>query len=361
MLSSFFIFDNLKYTTMSGNYTLILLSVLTLSLVFPSRNHAQVPSRRDIYLEYIDAYANVAIREMKLYHIPASITLSQALIESGAGRGELAVKANNHFGIKCHQDWTGDTYTLDDDAPNECFRKYKSAEESFRDHSLFLTQKPRYASLFKLDITDYKGWAYGLKQAGYATNPRYAEMLIKVIDDYTLNKYDETEVKLPPRNIKIEKPSRAAIVYTYYHPGYIQPGPENFTYVEEGKSGRKIYLNNNTLFVFANRNDSYLSIGSDLNIRAGKLARLNEMKRNEPLAEGQIVYIERKKLNGIRDNYTVQPNDTWYSISQFTGVQIKVLKELNKIEGDSIPTPGKELILKGHVKRSFFQRLFGRQ
>ncbi|MDP4292558.1 MAG: LysM domain-containing protein, partial [Bacteroidota bacterium] len=108
-------------------------------------------------------------------------------------------------------------------------------------------------------------------------------------------------------------------------------------------------------------NDSYLSIGSDLNIRAGKLARLNEMKRNEPLAEGQIVYIERKKLNGIRDNYTVQPNDTWYSVSQFTGVQIKVLKELNKIEGDSIPTPGKVLILKGHVKRSFFQRLFGRQ
>jgi len=321
---------------------------------------AQLPSKRDVYLDYIDNYAQVAIKEMKLFHIPASITLSQALIESGAGKSELAVKANNHFGIKCHQGWEGDTFTHDDDAPSECFRKYKSADESFRDHSLFLTQRPRYATLFNLDVYDYKAWANGLRDAGYATNPRYADILIKVINDYELSKYDKFEGKLPARVHKTVKSGKADTIYEYYNPDYIQPGIENFTFVEEGKSGRKIYMNNGTLFVFANKGDSYLSVGDNLNVSAGKLARFNEMKRNESLIEGQMIYIERKKLNGIRDTYTVQPNDSWYSISQFTGVQIKALKELNAVKVDISPKPGTVLSLKGHVKRTFLQRLFGK-
>jgi hypothetical protein len=331
-----------------------LLSFLTLE------GKSQTTSKRDVYLEYIDKYSPVAIREMKLYHIPASITLSQGLIESGAGKSELAVKANNHFGIKCHEGWDGATFSQDDDAPKECFRKYKSADESFRDHSLFLTQRPRYAPLFKLDVFDYKAWANGLKQTGYATNPRYADILIKVIEDYELNKYDNFKVNLPAKVYKIEKPSMAETKYQYYHPGYVQPGIGDFTYVEDRKSGRKVYMNNDILFVFANKDDSFLSVGSDVNVRAGKLARLNEMKRNEPLTEGQIVYIEKKKSEGIRETYTIKPNDTWYSISQFTGIEVKALKELNPAEGDNVPTPGKALILKGHAKRSFFHRLFSK-
>ena len=327
---------------------------------FALEGKSQTTSKRDIYLEYIDKYSPVAIREMKLFHIPASITLSQALIESGAGKSELAVKANNHFGIKCHDNWDGATFAQDDDAPKECFRKYKSADESFRDHSLFLSQRPRYALLFKLGVFDYKGWANGLRKAGYATNPRYADILIKVIEDYELDKFDNFKVNMPEKSYKFTKPSMAGIKYQYYHPEYLQPGAEDFTFVEERKAGRKVYMNNGILFVFAIKNDSFLSVGDDVNVRAGKLARLNEMKRNEPLVEGQIVYLEKKKFEGIRETYTVQPNDTWYSISQYTGVQIKAMKEMNPETGDSIPLEGKTLHLKGHVKRSFFQRLFSK-
>jgi len=345
---------------MFGNHTNKLLSLICVILFFCSENIAQTPSKRDIYLDYIDKYAPVAIKEMKLFRIPASITLSQGLIESGAGKSELAVKANNHFGIKCHDGWDGATFREDDDAPQECFRKYKTADESFRDHSLFLTQRPRYAALFKLDVYDYKAWANGLRQAGYATNPRYADILIKTIEDFELNKYDKSVGNFPVRLPKTDKPLMVEKLYQYYHPGYIQPGVENFTWVEDKKSGRKVYMNNDILFVFANKGDSFLSVGNDVNMRAGKLARFNEMKRNEPLTEGQIVYIEKKKLNGIRDKYIVQTNDTWYSISQFTGIQVKVLKELNLVEGDTVPSPGKVLILKGKVKRTFFQRLFSK-
>jgi len=345
---------------MSDKLSIKSILLILIVLFFSSECIAQSPSKRDIYLNYIDIYATVAIREMNQFHIPASITLSQGLIESGAGKSEMAVKANNHFGIKCHDGWDGATYSQNDDAPNECFRKYKTAEESFRDHSLFLTQRTRYASLFKLNITDYKGWANGLKQAGYATNPRYADMLIKVIEDYELSKYDKFEGMVPLEIRKKEKVLRNATIYKYYNPGYEQPGIENFTYVADDKSGRKVYINNDILFVYAVKSDSFLSIGSDMNVRAGKLARFNEMKRNEPLIEGQVVYIEKKKLNGIRDTYTVKSFDTWYSISQFTGVETSALKELNPTFGDVVPIIGTKLSLKGKVKRSFLERLFGK-
>ncbi len=141
--------------------------------------------------EYIQTYKDIAMREMRDHKIPASITLAQGLLESGAGNSALAREAKNHFGIKCHKGWEGDTYIMDDDEKNECFRKYDNAEESFVDHSLFLTTRSRYAALFDLDITDYEGWARGLKAAGYATNPKYAQLLIDRIKLYDLAKYDE--------------------------------------------------------------------------------------------------------------------------------------------------------------------------
>lgn len=146
-------------------------------------------------LSYIDRFKNISIEEMNRYGIPASITLAQAILESGTGKSDLAKYANNHFGIKCTKDWKGKGYYKDDDAKDECFRVYNNPEESFKDHSQFLKRK-RYASLFELDKNDYEGWAKGLKDAGYATNPRYPQLLIGLIEKYNLNQYDSGEGRI---------------------------------------------------------------------------------------------------------------------------------------------------------------------
>lgn len=156
-------------------------------------------------LNYAQKYSDVAIKKMKEYGIPASITLAQGILESSCGTSELAVNSNNHFGIKCHKEWTGAKYYYDDDEADECFRKYKTVEESYNDHSLFLTTRERYNNLFELDITDYQAWAYGLKAAGYATNPQYPKLLIKIIEDNELYKYDLMALGLlKEENVKVK-------------------------------------------------------------------------------------------------------------------------------------------------------------
>ena len=169
---------------------------------------------------YIQKYCNIAMREMNDYGIPASITLAQGILESAAGTSRLAVQANNHFGIKCHNDWSGEKIYHDDDKRNECFRKYERAEESFIDHSQFLKDRPRYSFLFELDKTDYKAWAKGLKQAGYATDPNYPNRLITLIEKYELYKYDkesftskEEGVKTPAKTVKEKNESGLKYVY----------------------------------------------------------------------------------------------------------------------------------------------------
>ncbi|WP_194851341.1 glucosaminidase domain-containing protein [Nonlabens antarcticus] len=156
-----------------------------------------IPTYTDNVVSYVDAYAADAMKEMKLYKIPASITLAQGILESGSGKGRLAMEANNHFGVKCHKGWNGGKIYHDDDASQECFRKYKDASYSYRDHSLFLTERSRYSNLFKLDEDDYEGWAKGLRAAGYATDRRYPEKLISLIERYDLHKYDEQVLGRP--------------------------------------------------------------------------------------------------------------------------------------------------------------------
>lgn len=158
------------------------------------RDHRDAIANYQSYtsLQYIDRFKGIAIQEMNLYGIPASITLAQGLYESGSGNSELARNANNHFGIKCTSDWTGKSYYKDDDGHNDCFRVYDTPEQSFRDHSNFLKRK-NYAHLFELDKNDYEGWAYGLKAAGYATNPKYPQLLIGIIQKYNLDQYDRPE------------------------------------------------------------------------------------------------------------------------------------------------------------------------
>jgi len=171
-------------------------------LLSPFSSFAQY-TEADIY-NYINTYKEIAIKKMAEYKIPASITLAQGIFESACGTSRLATEANNHFGIKCHKEWQGEFIKHDDDALQECFRKYKEPEESYNDHSLFLTSRPRYANLFKLDAMDYKSWAHGLKAAGYATNPQYADRLISLIERFDLARNDTICKQLFGDKIKSE-------------------------------------------------------------------------------------------------------------------------------------------------------------
>ena len=154
----------------------------------PPNNDNNIENKINLYIK---KFAPAAVKNMRFYRIPASITLAQGVLESGYGEGTLAKKANNHFGIKCHKGWKGKSIRHDDDAKNECFRSYKNPLRSYRDHSLFLVGRDRYSSLFKLKRKDYKGWARGLKAAGYATDPKYAEKLISLIERFNLTRFDE--------------------------------------------------------------------------------------------------------------------------------------------------------------------------
>ena len=233
---------------------------------------------------------------MRQYKIPASITLAQGILESNNGNSKLAVKANNHFGIKCHG-WEGKKIFEDDDKKNECFRKYKSPLESFKDHSLFLNKYSRYAFLFDYKITDYKSWARGLKKAGYATNKKYPELLIKIIEDNKLNIYDD-------KDVEIEFISEIRNIYM--HPNRIK-------------------------YVKSENQDTYMTIAKNLKIKLWQLQKYNDSKETNILAEGTIVFIQPKRKKGKVKIHTYNKNESLISISQFYGVKLKSLKKRNDL------------------------------
>ena len=230
-------------------------------------------------MDYVEKYKDIAIKEMLENNIPASVTLAQGLLESDAGNSALAMYANNHFGIKCHgDDWKGETYIQDDDKKDECFRKYKEAEESFDDHSNFLKTKGRYAFLFELRKTDYKGWAEGLHEAGYATDPSYANRLIKLIDDLKLNQYDRMQEPAIDKHEK-KKPQ----------PEIIKPTTSPVS------SSRKLFLNNNIKYVVVQDGDTYYKIAHDFDMRLWQLHNYNETGKQTCLQVGDIVYLQPKR------------------------------------------------------------------
>ena len=259
------------------------------------------------YEDYIRQYHKIAVEEMKRYHIPASITLAQGLLESGAGRSELARKSNNHFGIKCGRSWDGRTVRADDDAPNECFRAYRHAKDSYRDHSKFLRTGARYAFLFRLKITDYKGWARGLKKAGYATDPRYADRLINIIELYDLDRYDTKK---------------------------------GLEWIEEFPNPHQPYLANDMVYIIARRGDAFEKLSDELGISKKKLRTYNELPKDYQFMGGEIVYLEKKHRRATKEYivYVVRQGDSMYSISQKFGIRLKNLYKLNKMEPDS-PAP----------------------
>jgi LysM repeat protein len=280
-------------------FFLLLLSCVVAMLPAQRRNQA--------YEDYIKKYRKIAVEEMERYHIPASITLAQGLLESGAGRSTLARKSNNHFGIKCGGRWEGRTVRHDDDARNECFRAYKHPRDSYEDHSKFLRTGARYAFLFRLKITDYKGWARGLKKAGYATDPRYADRLIDIIELYDLDKYDR----------------KGGLKWAEEFPDPHQP-----------------YLANELLYIVARRGDTFESLSKEMGISKKKIRKYNELPKDYKFQGGEIVYLEKKRSRATKDHicYTVRPGDSMYSISQKFGVRLSRLYKMNNMKPES-PAP----------------------
>ncbi|MBE0648013.1 MAG: glucosaminidase domain-containing protein [Bacteroidales bacterium] len=283
---------------------------------------------------YIDAYKGIAILDMKTYGIPASIKLAQAILESRAGQSMLATDANNHFGIKCHKEWTGKTYRMDDDAPNECFRKYDNAVESFRDHSQFLSTRDRYQFLFSIDVQNYRAWAYGLKTAGYATNPKYPDLLIGIIERYSLSQFD-----LPESAV-------AAIVTTEADNNLMEAYRSLFVYFGPGPNNRKIYLNNHVQCTIALEDDDLLKIARDFRLTASDAMDFNDLKRAGGLRAGQVVYLGKKKRKGIQKIHVVGNNQTMWEISQVYGIRLDNLYRKNLLPEGFEPPAGKVLRLR---------------
>lgn len=294
--------------------------------------------------EYIEHYKKYAIEDMEVYGIPASIKMAQALLESDDGNSVLARRANNHFGIKCKKDWTGETMRYDDDAPQECFRKYATAEDSYKDHAEFLDKSPRYQSLFELAQTDYKGWAYGLKAAGYATNPKYPELLIKIIEDNRLYLLDEgkdlTDVTATPADSTTAKADTVATVESV--------DVDNYVLALYSKGGYNIYLNNGCEFVVANPGDSIENMAKSLSIPSNRLRRMNDLSKSDKIGDGDMVYIKTKNRRSINGHllHTVKAGETLHGISQRYGIRCRSLATLNHTTPESAIFEGQQLKLR---------------
>ena len=292
------------------------------------------PVREGAYERYIQKYSATAVSEMKRTGVPASITLAQGLVESAAGESVLAVKGNNHFGIKCHADWRGKKIYRDDDKSSECFRVYPNADASFRDHSDFLRYRDRYKTLFDLEPTDYKAWAKGLKAAGYATDPRYAEKLIKVIEDYQLYLYDlDADVPVTPSVVEMPqelKPSRVQEEYRF-------------------SMSRNVYEINGVPCIYALEGDSYSVLAASYGLFLKELLAFNDLKDEPELHAGDVVFLNRKKSKAAKgaEKYIVgDDSETLFGIAQRFGVRMSSLRRMNKLSVDYKPSEGDTIILR---------------
>ncbi len=319
--------------------TLIFRLVLITFISFITTNVSFAQKKQNaLVVKYINEYKNIAIDEMLRYRIPASITLAQGILESGWGRSELAAKSNNHFGIKCKSSWNGKRVYHDDDEKGECFRKYNSPKDSYEDHSIFLSEGQRYAFLFKLRPTDYKGWAHGLKKAGYATNPKYAHILIDLIELYHLDKYDSKKHnrnskndKLPTLKDEITISVPIIIGETSVDNSEPKPSIKNLG----SKRGRKRFSLNNSKFVLVEKNDTWSTLSKATGKKVSQLYQYNEITDPEAKLEvgTNIFFSKKKKSAGLQDQKLVidKEGETIYKISQRYAIRSSVLSELNSL------------------------------
>lgn len=351
--------------------------------------------------KYIDKYADLAVKEMRRTGIPASITLAQGLLESGCGQSELAVRGNNHFGIKCHSGWKGPKMRMDDDEKNECFRKYRTVEQSYHDHSDFLVYRDRYRFLFDLDKKDYEGWAYGLKKAGYATDPAYPKKLISIIEEYELYKYDggkrliktqqereaaqaaraavELEQEAAKQAKAAAKLERKAQREAKRSAKAAEKAAKNATKAVENKKGsdatadrpsearsseatlpstqetfsfslsRQKYSSNGVPFVYSSKGDTYSSIAQANNLFLREILRFNDLDSNKSLLPGTIVYLQPKKKQaskGLDKHIVDSSSETLYDIAQRYAITLKSLCKLNDLTPDHKLREGEEVHLR---------------
>lgn len=385
------IFIFLSKTDQMRNCTAYILIILVILLNSCSssrkaaRSVSPSGSSQSYVTDYLNKYNALAVSEMKRTGIPASITLAQGMLESNYGRSTLAVKGNNHFGIKCHNNWRGARIYHDDNRRGECFRAYSSAEDSYHDHSEFLVNGSRYRDLFSLSSTDYRGWAHGLKKAGYATDPNYAQLLIRKIDQYGLHDYD-TGRKTPgepvqkvPDNARAVADRGTAGTVPATVPGKVPatgtarvPATASATTQKESDkavpqrapsaaqtpreeeapikvitlgSGKEILENNNVEYIIAGEGDTYESLADKYQLLAWEISRYNDLTPESPLQQGQVIYLQPKRTKAAQGFtvHTVTQGETMHGISQKYAIRLSSLYKMNVMTEGSECKPGQKL------------------
>ena len=286
-------------------------------------------------------YKHLAAETMEKYGIPASIVMAQALLESDNGNSRLAKEASNHFGIKCKGDWKGETILHHDDARDECFRVYASVEDSFLDHGAFLDNSPRYNKLFNLKEDDYKGWAHGLRECGYATNPNYGPMLIKIIEDNKLYLLDQgvnvayADIRTEVQEVVIDESAGKVNV-------------DNYAVMIDRQSGRELQYNNGVPYIVAQEGDSFASIARDFRISVKKLLKFNDLENEFTIRPGDALYIKQKSKRSENSvmAYVVKSGDTMHSISQQYGIRLKNLRRINNMSPTDRIREGQQIRLR---------------
>ena len=324
-------------------------------------------SQREKALAYVAMYKDIAIGEMIYSGVPAAITLAQGILESQFGESSLCKESNNHFGIKCKSEWTGDKVYHDDDRKNECFRSYPDAASSYRDHSDFLKNRPYYADLFQIDPTDYKAWAYGLKKDGYATEKDYPQQLMSVINEYDLNQY--TLIALQKRTVdnsdlfvsKVEPSSSNKVATALYvknsQPAVANEEKEEVEMVTKVASSTNavslkndypngIFTINHIKVIYAKGGTCLLSLANQYDINFKKLLDFNDMSDANVLSTGTLIFLEKKMKRGDRDFHLVENNETLYDICQKEGVRMDCVLQYNGLRKNMQPLPGERIYLR---------------
>lgn len=313
-------------------------------LVSAQSSNRKAPFEKNTRSDYIEMYAPFAVKEMLISGVPASITLAQGILESGDGNSVLSREANNHFGIKCHGTWEGKKYYMDDDSKGECFRVYKSVFESYQDHSEFLSGRERYAALFQLRRTDYKGWAHGLKKAGYATNPKYPALLIKIIEEHDLDKYDR--MKTPPEG-KLKPPKDE-------RPKRERSNTDKPNEAIVSTSQRQMYLRNDIRYVRVEEGDTYETLERITQVRKRQILKYNDKTSSAPLVDGEVIYLQPKRSKNHKySNHIVAKGETLRWISQEYGIKMRHLYKYNEFSLGEEPAPGQKVWLRKRKKNEY--------
>lgn len=331
-----------------------LIPALFCAILLFSASYGQTEKQR--IESYISSYKDLAIDEMLRTGVPAAVTLAQGILETGGGQSDLASLANNHFGIKCKSEWTGERISHTDDAKDECFRKYSCVQDSYKDHSDFLRTRPCYAFLFKLDPTDYEGWAKGLKRAGYATNPAYAQKLIKLIvennlQDYTLlalngaNTHDENLANgnnTGNNEVSVSSSEQSTIVKPAVAMRVLEDKTKKTNY-----PANSVFSINDSKVIYAEAGTSLLALANNYNISFKKLLEYNELvDQTDILNSAQLIFLQKKSKKGTKDIHIVEANETIRDISQEEGIQLTTIMDYNGLQKGMEPAPGEKIYLK---------------